>query len=106
MTIELKAHRVLGKMVEGTEIHALTLLEGNFSGIVFSYTTVNFEENEQQDHLKMKFEYVVHEVPEDRVGYDKKAFEQELGDFLIQLLMYGLERDKLGIIGGAIDAEN
>jgi hypothetical protein len=96
MGVKVRSHQVLGTIEDGKDIHALCLLEGDFSGIVFSYEDVSFDERE--DALKMNFEYFVHEVPESRVGYDKKAFEKELGDFLVELLYYGLEKDyPLGI---------
>lgn len=99
-TSALKPHKVLGRTGYGGDLHALTLTEGPFAGIVFSYNGVSFsEENlDDEDKLKINFEYDVHEVPQAMQGYDKKAFEDELGEFIIQLLYYGLERDHLGFI--------
>lgn len=100
-TTPLRPHKVLGKSdPEQGSLHALTLTEGPFSGIIFSYTTVNFEEDKENDKLRVKFEYFVHDVPPEKKGYDKAVFENELGDFLVELLYYGLERDKLGFIDG------
>lgn len=97
-TTPLRPHKVLGRVYDGGELHALCLTTGPFSNIVFSYTDVKFEENETQDHLRVKYSYHVHEVPEDKTNYDVKAFEQELGDFIMELLQYGVERDHLGYI--------
>lgn len=99
-TTPLRPHKVLGRSGYGGDLHALTLSEGPFAGIVFSYTHVSFaEENlENEDKLKISFEYYIHEVPRDKAGYDKEAFEKELGDFIVELLYYGLERDHLGFI--------
>lgn len=101
-TTPLKPHKVLGRSGYGGDLHALTLTEGQFAGIVFSYRSVSFEENnsENEDKLVIKFEYDVHEVPPALANYDKAAFERELGDFVVQLLYYGLERDKLGFVDG------
>ena len=98
MKTKLRPHKVLSKIEIGGDIHALSLKEGPFSDIVFSYKDVHFEENEEQDHLKVKFDYDVHYVPEDRLGFDTKAFEKELGDFVVELLMYGVEKENLGFI--------
>lgn len=97
-TTPLRPHKVLGKTVDGGELHALCFTTGPFADIVFSYSNVRFEENEEQDHLKVTYSYDVHEVPEDKINYDVKAFEQELGDFVMDLLQYGIERDHLGYI--------
>lgn len=97
---ELKPHKVLGRTGYNGDLHALVLTEGPFSGIVFSYTNVSFtEENlDNEDKLKIHFEYDVHEVPADRENYNKEKFEAELGEFIIQLLYYGLEKDFLGYV--------
>lgn len=75
---------------------------GEFAGIIFSYTTVEFkeEQRENEDVLKVAFEYFVHDVPKQCKDYDKSAFEKELGDFLVELTYYGLERDFLGFAPG------
>lgn len=96
--MKLRPHKVLGKSTAEGEIHALCFTSGDFSNIVFSYNDVEFEENKEQDHLKVKFDYDVHYVPEDRLGFDTKAFEKELGDFVVELLMYGVEKENLGFI--------
>ena len=99
-TTPLRPHKVLGRSGYGGDLHALTLETGPFAGIVFSYRSVSFSEEhlENEDKLKIHFEYDVHEVPKALEGYDKKAFENELGDFVVELLYYGLERDHLGFI--------
>lgn len=97
-TTPLRPHKVLGRTHEGGELHALCFTDGPFQEIVFSYTDVKFEENEEQDHLTVKYSYHVHEVPNGKEDYDVKAFEQELGDFVMDLLQYGIERDHLGYI--------
>ena len=97
-TTPLRSHKVLGRAGHGGDQHALVLLDGPFAGIVFSYLDVSFNEDTENDKLKISFEYEVHEVPNDKEGYDKAVFENELGDFVVELLYYGLERDKLGFI--------
>lgn len=99
MGVQLRPHRVLGSRHDGEELHALCLTEGDFAYIIFSFSNVKFEEDKENDKLKMHFEYEVHEIPEDKKNYDKEAFEKELGDFIVELLYYGLEKDyPLGVI--------
>ena len=106
MKTNLRPHKVLNKVSPEGDIHALCFTEGPFAYIIFSYDDVTFNENEDQDHLKVGFVYNIHDVPEEKLGFDVKAFEQELGDFLIELLMYGLERDHLGFIDDNETREN
>ena len=95
MGVKLRDHQVLGAIKDGTDIHALCLTSGPHAGIVFSYKGVKFLEEE--DKLKINFEYEVHETPEG-LEYDKSAFEKELGDFMVELLYYGLEKNHMGFI--------
>ena len=98
MKTKLRPNKVLGKRTEEGEIHALCLTEGPFAGIIFSYSDVSFEEDSVNDKLRIGFEYNVHSVPYEKDGYDEEAFEKELGDFIVELLYYGLERNHLGFI--------
>jgi hypothetical protein len=95
---KLRPHKVLGRRIEGVDIHALSLDEGDFSDIIFVYRDVSFNEDTKNDKLKMKFEYEIIDVPKYREGFDKVQFEKEIGDFLVELLFYGLERDHLGFV--------
>lgn len=100
MGVTLRPHRVVAKIEDGRDIHALTFTEGPFSEIIFSYEDVSFyeEHKDGEDVLRVKFEYFVHDVTENSKDYDKEAFEKELGDFLVELVFYGLEKDKLGVL--------
>lgn len=97
-TTPLRPHKVLSRTGYGGDTHALMLTEGPFAGIVFSYDTVKFGEivEDEETVLKVSFEYTVHETPPSLQEYDKATFEKHLGDFLIELTYYGLERDFLG----------
>jgi hypothetical protein len=105
-TTPLRPHKVLGRSGHAGDLHGLVLLEGPHAGIVFSYSNVSFKEDLENDRLRLGFEYEIHEVPQESEGFDKKAFEKELGDFIVELLYYGLERDKLGFIDGEQDRED
>lgn len=76
----------------------LELTEGEYSGIIFSYGKVAFDENEQKDNLKVHFEYEILDG-EDLIK-DKKVFEQELGDFLIELILEEADNNNLIFTGG------
>lgn len=99
-TTPLRPHKVLGKSGYGGDTHALALTTGDFAGIVFSFSSVEFSEISEniEDKLKISFKYEVHEVPTHLREYDKPSFEKELGDFIVELLYYGLERDHLGFL--------
>jgi hypothetical protein len=106
MKTTLRPHKVLGKTTEEGDIHALCLTEGSFAGIIFSYTDISFNEDTENDKLHIGFEYHVHSVPYEKNGYDVKAFEAELGDFVVELLYYGLEKNHLGYINDNTAREN
>ena len=105
-TTPLRPHKVLGRSGHGGDLHGLVLIEGPYAGIVFSYSNVSFKEDLENDRLRLGFEYKIHDVPQEKEGFDKKDFEKELGDFIVELLYYGLERDKLGFIDGEQNRED
>ena len=87
-----------------TGYDAIKLLDEPFSGIIISYGKVEFEEDDANDTLKLKFEYDIH----DKAGKDfkdLKPFEKYLGDLLQQLIHEGLKENNLTYTGG-IDNEN
>lgn len=90
----MRPHRTL----ERNGIVALELTESQYSGIIFSYGKVSFEENEAQDNLKVHFDYEIHEG-EDKLE-DKAAFEKELGDFILEMIVDGIEKNNLVYTGG------
>lgn len=95
----MRDHVVLENKHNGT--HAIKLLEEPYSGIIISYGKVSFDTNEDDDVLKLAFDYEVHD---DRgIEYDKVQFENYLGDFLQELIMYGLEKNDITYTGGVED---
>jgi hypothetical protein len=95
-TTQIRPHKVLGQVEEGKDIHALSWTTGEFSDFIFSFKKIKFVEDKDNDKLIIKFEYEIHRIPEHVKEYSKEKLEKELGDFIIQLLYYGLERDLLG----------
>lgn len=97
-TTPLMPHKVLSdKATNGLPV-GLTFTENKFAGIVFRYTDVKFNEDRENDVLKVQFNYSVLDVPDALVDYDKSEFEKIVSEFGLQLLYYGLERDHLGFI--------
>jgi hypothetical protein len=90
----MRPHRTLEK--DG--VTALELTSGQFSGIIFSYGGVKFEENEAKDNLKVHFDYEIHEG--ESTLKDKAAFEKELGDFILEMIVDGIEKNNLVYKGG------
>ena len=86
------------KTLERNGVLALMLTEGEFSGIIFSYGRVSFEEDKQNDRLRVKFAYTIHE--EEPENLDHEAFKNELGDFLMELMMYGVINNDIVYTGG------
>lgn len=77
---------------------AIQLSEGEYKGIIFSYGKVDFEENEAKDHLKVHFEYDL--IDNAGLEIDDAALHTYLGDFLIELVVFGLEQNNLVYTGG------
>ena len=87
--IKVRPHKTL----ERNGVIALKLLEGDYSGIIFSFGGVSFEELKELDHLKIKFDYTIYEG-EDEIA-DKQDFEKHIGDFLMELIVWGAHENNL-----------
>ena len=96
---KMRGHVVMENKHNGN--HALKLTDPPYSGIIFSYGKVEFEE--VGDTLKIKFVYDVHD--DAGIDYDEVEFEKYLGDFLQELIYYGIEQNDITYTGG-VDDEN
>ena len=74
----------------------IKLTEGQYSGIIFSYGKVSFEEID--DYCKLNFEYEVHE--DTGVTYIKEELEQYLGALLQAILVEQLIKNEVVYTGG------
>jgi|SRR5687768_11817173 len=99
----LRPHQMLEKNIDGQQIYAIKFTDSEFSNIIFSYDRVEFIDDEENDVLTTRFNYTIHSgfLEETR----RKAFEKELGDFLIEMVCDGIMKKNL-IFSGGIDDEN
>ena len=92
--MNLRPHKTLEK----NGVAALQLTEGEFSGIIFSYGRVSFDEYYENNKLKVNFDYEIHD--DNNLVFDKQEFEKELGDFLMELIVWGTEQNNIVYTGG------
>ena len=89
-----------------TGLEAIKLLEDPYSGIIFTYGKVSFEEDDPNDHLKIKFDYdILYDPLDERKEFVKEDFEQYIGDLLQELLHKELANNNVTYTGG-VDDEN
>ena len=74
----------------------LELIEGPFQGITFKYGGVQFIPDESNCTLRLKFDYNII----DGIASDVKAFEQYIGDILVDLIDEGAMQNQLIFTGG------
>lgn len=87
------------KILEATDPTGQKLVQltcSRFSGIIYSYGKVWFEELD--DSLKLNFDYEVYESA--GIEYDSAELEQQLGDILQDLIYEGIEKNSLTYTGG------
>lgn len=92
-------HKVIEKVIDGQRIFGLELTESPYQGIIFSYGGVSFKEGD--DELTISFEYDIHR--DINSPYDKKEFEQYIGDLLQELIIYGIQKNDIVYTGGTDD---
>ena len=64
-----------------SEVSGFQILEGPWKNVIYTYGKVSFVENETEDNLRLKFEYNVHENP-NQVDTDSIEFITAIGDIL------------------------
>ena len=64
-----------------SEVSGFHIMEGTYDGVVYTYGKVSFVEDKVSDNLRLKFEYNVHENPND-VDTDCNDFINVIGDIL------------------------
>ena len=82
-----------------TGFDALKLTEEPFAGIIYTYGKVEFEEDEENDHLHIKFEYDILDMGGKGFG-SMEPFEKYIGGILEELLHEGIAENSLTYTGG------
>lgn len=77
-------------------VQAIQLTDDPYSGIIFSYGKVEFPD---PDEPILSFEYDLHHVP-DGLIYEVDVFEHYIGDFLVELILFGLKHNSVVYAGG------
>jgi hypothetical protein len=90
----IKQYELLDEDYNGNQLIKLTSSE--YSGIIYTYGRVRLLEEE--DLLRVQFEFDIHENP---VGFvDRDKFRNHIGDILIDLLEENLLKNNVVYTGG------
>lgn len=90
----IKNYELLDEDYNGNQFIQLTSSE--YSGIIYTYGKVRLVE--EDDLLRVQFEYDIHENP---VGFvDRDKFRNHIGDILIDLLEENLLKNNVVYTGG------
>ncbi len=90
----IKQYELLDEDYNGNQLIKLTSNE--YSGIIYTYGRVRLLEEE--DQLRVQFEFDIHENP---VGFvDRDKFRNHIGDILIDLLEQNLLNNNVVYTGG------
>jgi hypothetical protein len=90
----IKQYELLDEDYDGNQLIKLTSNE--YSGIIYTYGRVRLLEEE--DLLRVQFEFDIHENP---VGFvDRDKFRNHIGDILIDLLEENLLKNNVVYTGG------
>ena len=80
-------------------LQAIQLTEGAFEGIIYTYGKVEFDEDEANDTVSLKFEYEIHDYAGKGLT-DKAPFEQYIGKILEELIHQGIANNDITYTGG------
>lgn len=89
-SLEPKKYKVVNDEV-------VQLLEGPFVGIAYKYGKVELVPDEQNDILRVKFEY---DIMNDQEPSDVQQFEIYIGHILYDLIMEQLQQNSIVYTGG------
>jgi hypothetical protein len=90
----IKQYELLDEDSNGNQLIKLTSSE--YSGIIYTYGRVRLLE--EDDHLRVQFEYDIQENPVEEV--DPVKFRNHIGDILIDLLEENLLKNNVVYTGG------
>lgn len=81
-----------------SELYSLKVLQGPYSGVIYTYGKVNVKENEDLSSAKLKFKFMIEVAP---APYTIKELEEDtdfknfMGDVLTELLEEKIHNDEL-----------
>ncbi len=81
-----------------SDFYALKVLQGPYSGVIYTYGKVQLHEDEANDTLKLKYDFKIDEVPDKLKKEDldeSKDFKNFIGDILVELFEEKIYNDKL-----------
>jgi hypothetical protein len=90
----IKQYELLDEDYDGNQLIKLTSSE--YSGIIYTYGRVRLLE--EDDQLRIQFEFDIHENPVGFVERDK--FRNHIGDILVDLLEENLLKNNIVYTGG------
>jgi len=82
---------------EGQDLYALKVIDGPFKDVIYTYGKVSIHEDEANDQLNIKFDFVLNDVPKnlDKAELEKsEEFKNFMGDILSELLEEKLLNDE------------
>jgi len=98
-----KPYVVVESRIDGHD--AIKLTEEPFSGIIYTYGKVEFDEDEANSTVHLKFEYEVLDYNHKQLT-DKKPFEKYIGKILEDLIHEGIQENNLTYTGGVDENRN
>ena len=98
-----KPYTVVQSRIDGLD--AIKLTEEPFSGIIYTYGKVGFEEDEANSTIHLKFEYEILDYNQKHLT-DKKPFENYIGKILEDLIHEGIAENNLTYTGGVDENRN
>jgi hypothetical protein len=81
-----------------SDFYSLKVLQGPYSGVIYTYGKVQLHEDEANDTLKLKYDFKIDEVPDELKKEDldeSKDFKTFIGDILVELLEEKIHNDEL-----------
>lgn len=91
-------HSIVENRHDSEKKYAIKLHENPYDGIIITYGKVTFGEDEENDILRIAFEYTIEENNENE--YDMDVFEKYIGDLLQELIIFQLSNNNLVFSGG------
>lgn len=80
-------------------LQAIKLIADPFSGIIYTYGKIEFQEDVKRDCLRLKFQYDIIDYA-GKVLHDMVEFESYIGDILQELIYIGVKDNSITYTGG------